>query len=125
MMIVVEDIKTFLYNKEEVNHYRFMTNDTDSVPIQTSDGKKEFMDANVVSELIKGREFINVLGQPVVIGMAKHVQDAIGLPFKAFQDQERHLWEMHRENVDLRDEIVKIKTMSFWNKLKFLFMGAE
>lgn len=66
-------------------------------------------------EVVTPRLFVNEEGERYLIGMTKEVQDQIGLPFEAFEN-------IQKENKQLRDAIYDL---SFWQRLKFLFLGKK
>lgn len=83
-----------------------------------------------VKEMVQGRIYINAKGEEVCIGMARKVQDTIGLPFGALENLRRRCESLERQNKslwdDLRDvraKLLQYKSMGFWGRLKFLFTG--
>ena len=75
------------------------------------------------TELVKGKKFRNVNGVTVNIGWDKRTQTELGLPFEAFNRQEKRRESDYRENTRLRKELRELKEMTFLAKLKFLFFS--
>lgn len=85
-------------------------------------------DIIVKQEVIDGQTFFNSKGEKVVIGWREDIQEALGLPFKAFEDMNRDNERLHREIWDLEktikvymDRHTEVLESSFWKRLKFLF----
>lgn len=114
----------------------------DAIPVRMipDDGTGPIAESfNVVRELVKGRRFripidngIDHGYREICIGWSEQVYEAIGIPLKVFENQERRLEECRIE-VDKFENRCKTfskiigemterrKNMSFWNRLKYLF----
>ena len=84
-------------------------------------------DIGLTQEVAKGRRYVTADGREIVIGMAKHVQEAIGLPYEAFDNLNKeleHAWAIsnghYKAYCSYRKRIVN---MPFWERLKGLFVG--
>ena len=86
-----------------------------------ADGCTNLTDIRTTVEMIYGETFINANGERFCIGMSKKVQDAIGIPFRAFKDMNKTMDHLRQRNKLHRREIDKYKTAGFWNRLKYLF----
>lgn len=83
-------------------------------------------------EHVYGTTFINRWGEKVDIGATKKVQDTIGLCFEAYDNMRREIdrWYsnscMHEYEAKKNKELLLEYTqMTFWQRLKFLFKGAN
>lgn len=47
----------------------------------------------ILVEQVRGQRFINARGQEFCIGMSKKVRDAIGLPFEAYDNLQKEVWQ--------------------------------
>lgn len=84
--------------------------------------------AEVKTEMVTGKVFVNNNGERICIGMTKQVQDLIGLPFSAFDNMAKRIDEdnatIRNLNVSVsqyKSEIDKYKTARFIDRLKYLF----
>ena len=82
-------------------------------------------DTKISSEVVVGRLFMNADGKRIIIGMTKKVQDAIGLPFEAFESQTNtiaHLttaYSREMKHVEYLSSKVRIlESMTFWGWVK-------
>ncbi len=80
-------------------------------------------DIDITREMIKGRVFRNSLGRKVCIGMRKEVQDALGLPFEAFDGLRDQVEQKNLIVNDLLEQINVIKNMGFWGRFRCLFFS--
>jgi hypothetical protein len=71
---------------------------------------------DVRQELVEIRRYRDVYGKEVFLGMTSEVQELLRLPYEAYQ-------EAGLERDKAEDKIKKIKKMTFWQRLKFLFTG--
>ena len=72
-------------------------------------------DIKVAQEAIRGEWFRNEQGKDVCIGWSADVQDALGLPFKAFESMNKTMSYMNKDMSELRsrntllEEILKVR----------------
>jgi hypothetical protein len=83
---------------------------------------------DIKEEMITGRIFVNNRGERFCIGVSEQVQEAIGLPFEAFENINRRIEtdtltisKLKTKNAVYQNQIDKYKNMNFWQKLKWLF----
>ena len=100
------------------------------VRVYDTNGTPSKMDVAHAFETIEGRIFVNSNGLELCIGMSKQVQDAIGLPFKAFEDAEKVLnrrWDdimdLKRINEDQQKKLEVVKDANFWKRFKYAITG--
>lgn len=121
-MICVESVKIIKLDRSRVEIL-----DEYDRKISIYDPTKPKPEIRRIMETIYSRCFMNVDGQEVYIGMSKQVQEALGLPFDAFDSMSKRL----RDNSDIinhldgelasqKQTIKQHETMSFWNKIKFI-----
>lgn len=79
--------------------------------------------AEVKTEMIRGRVFINANRQEFCIGMPKEVQDAIGLPMEAFNNMSNVLDRLQRYSTEQTILINSFKNAKWWKRLKYFFTG--
>ena len=106
------------------------------------DNPEEFQkNATYEKELVLGREFRRD-NESYIIGMTKEVQDILKLPFECFESLQNRNNELISENNILKNrlkihleeneyianenskyvqELVKLKSMNLWTKIKFIF----
>lgn len=79
-------------------------------------------------EMIYGRVFVNINGKRFCIGMSEQVQNAIGLPMDCFEKLNLEIDLLEVDNTQLRKGVDRLwkklevfDTMTFWQKIKFLF----
>ncbi|MCK9542958.1 MAG: hypothetical protein M0R03_13105 [Novosphingobium sp.] len=122
-MILVKDIIVENVNGDCCDVAYYPKRDFDRYSVKPIDVKMEH---------ITGKFFINERDEEVCLGFAKHVQDILGLPFEAFDNMNKKAQKDAKLISSLRklrnkeyDELNKYKKMSFWNRLKFLFIGGR
>lgn len=59
------------------------------------------------------------------VGLSKQAQDVIGIHYEAWDSMQRFLDDTLARNVRLLDELRQFKTMSFWDRVKFLFKKGK
>lgn len=81
------------------------------------------------AEMIEGKRFKTADGREIMIGMTKKVQLAIGLPYEAWEELEGRLEARDNQYKNrlsvFADYMFKVETMSFWKRLKVLFVGYK
>lgn len=82
-------------------------------------------------ESIHGRIFRNSRGEDICIGMTREVQITIGLPFEAFESQNKQIEDLSREVGRNRAQLVLSSLQlsiyegaGFFQRLKYLFTGV-
>lgn len=121
-MILVKDIKIIDVRRDDfhpVDHYdpeRFLATDF-AEPTKAV--------VKVKREWVKGKRFVNSQGRIVVIGWSKIVQDALGLPFEVFENQERRRESDYQENTKLRKKIRELETKTLFQFLKEKFFKGK
>jgi len=79
----------------------------------------------ITEEFIQGRRFVNQHGEQIVIGWAKDVQNVLGLPFEAFENQNNEISDLRSECQRLEDDFKNlnetIEKSTFAQRIKFLF----
>ena len=74
-----------------------------------------------------------------MLGWSKQVQEAIGIPIEAFDNLEKNVCSLSssltesvernqkliKENNTLKNKLQSLRSMTFWQKLKFLFTNKE
>ena len=96
-MLVVKDIEVLRVERDHIQiaHY--------SPPgIFLAESLKTGKLKEISIEDIHGRVFRNSRGERICIGMSNAVQKAIGLPFDVFESMNRQMFELHNENLLLR-----------------------
>ena len=113
-MIVIESIKTMEVDRDEweIYHYGPTMN---RVPCNS-----ECMES-VTSEMIRGRTFVNAHGRRVCIGMSKQVQDAIGLPARAFENMSEHIENSNILINAMKKRIESFQNMNLLGRILFVF----
>lgn len=129
-MLVVKDITVLEVRSNRVN-----------VEIYTSPlyGDEVFIPpkkSEVTTEMVYGAIYTNFDDKQICIGMTEKVQKAIGLPFKAFDDQRKEIKRLNdkydrcKKMMDKQSEsfidmqiFLNKFSRSFWKRLKFLFTG--
>ena len=124
-MLVVKNIEVLevdrsmlrvVYMDEQMVHNAPLCYDTaeETVPITT--------------EMIVGEEFVNARGQKFCIGLSKQVQEAIGLPMKAFsgmsskiETQRTTISQLKRKYGVVLAKIDKFESMKLWERIKYVF----
>ena len=90
-------------------------------------------------ETIKGHKYKLRDGRVLKIGWSKQVQEAIGIPIEAFDNLEKNVCSLSssltesvernqkliKENNTLKNKLQSLRSMTFWQKLKFLFTNKE
>jgi hypothetical protein len=94
-MVAVYDAKTFVHDWDQVRVARyqqqaFFTEDT-----------HEVIEPNVLEELIQGRKFKARDGRIVCVGWDQALQDALQIPFDAFEDMSYRITRLEHENQKL------------------------
>ena len=113
-MLAVQDIKIVNIEEEEYKH--FHTGELFATDV--IDPSDKMM---VSTEIVKGMQFRNHRGQTICIGMTRAVQEVIGLPMGAFDEQRKEISNLHVEATILNATIYKYRNMNFWGRVKFLF----
>ena len=79
----------------------------------------------ILSKSIRAERFVNRHGHRVSVGWATEAQEALGVPFEAFQNLYEVNQQLRRENIklqDMNDELYQRlgegEKQSFWTKLK-------
>lgn len=62
----------------------------------------------VTREQVRGRQFHHY-GRTYTIGWSRRVQDALGIPFEAFDNMKKDIQHLKGENHRLREELAKLK----------------
>lgn len=103
-----------------------------NVRVYDTGKKPHMMDVASALEIIEGRRFVNANGKEFCVGMSKQVQDAIGIPFEAFEDMSNTVGEncieitkLYAETVTLKRELKQHKEAGFWKRLKYLLKWDE
>ena len=97
----------------------------EAIPFVSVDADGGYRELNVVTELVKGRKFVNSRGQKVCIGMTSEVQQLVGLPFEAFDRMEKEVRELTLQRNRIYARLNRIEVLTFWRRLKFLFRGYK
>lgn len=103
------------------DYYRAVEDKQEECSVWDDNKGQDYADTSVLTELIKGHAFCNIQGERVYIGQAEHVQQALGLPFSAFQDMgnsnlnQRMLIAQHKQHID------GLQGMNWRQRLRFLF----
>ena len=93
------------------------------VQVNTGEGPR-FEDVCVLTELIHGRRFVDPLsGTEVVLGVAKEVQELIGLQYDAYETLEKEVQTWVACSSRLRAEVNRLKAAGFWSRIKWVFTG--
>jgi len=117
-MVIVTDVKVSLVPRHTWEIAKFQ----DSGYLRVNDGK-DVMPIEVIKETIKGHKFVKLNGQCVYLGMAKHVQEAIGIPLEAFDEMRNDILCLSKTNGEYLARLIKVRRMSFWQRLVGLFKG--
>jgi hypothetical protein len=101
----------------------------DFVPINNGD---DCITGEVYLDNIRGREFVDQRGRRICIGMTKEAQEVLGLQYQCWENT---LASLERLRVDLanrgsdlvaaHERLRRIKTASFWDRLRWLFVGVD
>ncbi len=104
----------------------------EDVPYVKIDHGNKAISVKALEELITGKIFVNCRGEEVCIGMSKQVQDLIGLPFEVMDKllvENAKLVNKEFELTDQRNKLINkldsIEKLSFWQRLKMLFIGYD
>lgn len=62
----------------------------------------------VTRDQIRGRPFEHH-GRTYVIGWSRNVQDALGIPFEAYDDMQQRIQQLEYENRKLTNELIKLR----------------
>lgn len=120
-MILIEDINVKVVPEDIVQIYR----EKQAAQPHFDDTLDKEIETTI--ELIRGKHFINNREQVVCIGMSKQVQDAIGLPFEAFDSLQETLEISNKNYSDKVTELSKLQNSindaPFLSRLKYLFTG--
>jgi len=128
-MICIKSIEVIEVERDdvEVAHFRWPDG-----YFETGDYECSPMTAELTYEMVRGRRFRNRDGKEVCMGMTKQVQDAVGLPFEAFEDMEKEIYSLNKERKRLKQEVgdltralMKLHNTGFWGRLKWLFVGVR
>lgn len=122
-MIVITEIKTREVNRNAWERAKF---NCDAYFEASSGDVAETV--RFTNEVVLGKDFKNAHGKTVCIGMTKEVQEAIGLPFEAFEELQKLIEEFRQYNQLLFDRIERTEkrlkeysSLSFLGRLKYLF----
>lgn len=87
-------------------------------------------DIQCIKEAITCEQFYNTNGDIVHIGMSKQAQEALGLPFKAYDQMKKDCEDIRidRDNYYNKccayyDVFQNIEELGFWGRLKYLLTG--
>jgi len=83
---------------------------------------KEASDIDIESEIVNGRKFNMPGGKTVLIGLTQKIQDVLGLPMEAFENQEREINQLYSDLASARLEICRLEGLGFWDRLRSLFL---
>lgn len=126
-MILVKDIEIeYVETEKDLKQKIFEVKNNPSVNYKSPiDNHKDPIDNHkdsieIYEELVCGRRFTNARGETVAIGMRKQVQQAIGLPFEAFENMNKTTSRINQQMKKQRKELEKIKSLGFLKRLKFL-----
>ena len=120
-MICIKSIEVIEVERDDVEiAYQMWPDDHYFLPDAT-----EPVAAKFITETVRGRRFRNIDGKEVCIGMTKQVQDAVGLPFEAFENMEKEISNLYEEVGNLRLAISMLRGTGFWGRLKWLFGGVR
>ena len=118
-MVCVKSIELVEVDRDRIEFANFPPPDVRFQPEELLPVK----DIGITREMIKGKVFRNSLGRKVCIGMRKEVQDALGLPFEAFDDLRDQVEQKNLIVKDLLEQINAIKNMGFWARFRRLFFS--
>ena len=121
-MICIKSIEVLEVERKDVEVAHFKWPDG---YFETGDYECSTMTAELTYEMVRGRVFRNANGQEVCIGMTKQVQDAVGLPFEAFENMEKEISNLYEEVGNLRLAISMLRGTGFWGRLRWLFGGLK
>ena len=82
-------------------------------------------DICITREMIEGRVFRNSFGREICIGMRKEVQDALGLPFEAFEGLRSQVEQKNLIVNELLSRLENIRNMGFWDRFKGLIFSYK
>jgi len=132
-MLLIEDIKIREVCGNRLSVSRCKSDNT--VPMNYMDAK--YLDSPIEYDVehVNGERFINARGETVCIGMTKHVQDAVGLPFEAFSNMNKELDSLRasfashvRQIKDLSATLAVSTTKldaassaSLWKRIRYVF----
>ena len=82
----------------------------------------------VETEIVHGRRFVHPDGTDIVIGMTSYVQDLLGIQYDAWDNMQDDYFRMRERMfvaqhnlIDTKKELDKLKSLTFFQKLKRLF----
>ena len=82
----------------------------------------------ILVEQVSGKKFINARGQEFCIGMTKQVQEAIGLPFKVYDNLQKEVNALRKINERIESELNQVtyyanlfRIANFYKRIKYLF----
>lgn len=130
-MIFVESVKV---KEIEGNMVEIMHVPKIPVPVGEFWAEEKIRTDNIIctQERIEGCLFKDAKGKKWYIGWSKQVEEAIGLPLKAFNNMSNEiedlclkLSQVRGRNVTHQKQIKAIKNMGFFCRLKCLFLGYK
>jgi len=104
-----------------------------------------FMEHIMSYESVHGRVIVTDDGSEICLGLANHVNELLGLPFRAIDNQVKTITDLHdrvvqanrsisrleksqkqlkTDNKIFRHKLTNIYNMTFWQRLKFLLYKA-
>ena len=81
----------------------------------------EPVDIKMAEEYVYGKRFHSVLGEEVCLGINKDANKILGFPFEVIDNQSKIIHEQSKELGNLRTELLSIKTMGLWDRIKRVF----
>jgi len=96
-MLVVKDIEVLCVERNRIQIARYSPSVTFLAESAMTGELKE-----ISIEDIHGQTFSNSRGERICIGMSNAAQQAIGLPFEAFERMNHQIADLHKENLLLR-----------------------
>jgi hypothetical protein len=82
----------------------------------------------ITTEMVEGRRFVrkwNGGKHEICLGISSEASEAIGFAMECFENQERELYDKIIESALYQSHWKEAIEMSFWNRLKFLFIGRR
>lgn len=119
-MILIKNIETIEIDRDPVEILKY-NNPFQPVPVN---GNTAMEPIEVIKEFVHGRLFCRPSdGKEINLGMTKQAQDVIGIQFEAWEYLENLLSECRNYANMKNQQIEKIKSATFWKRLKWLFYG--
>jgi hypothetical protein len=86
----------------------------------------------ITQEIVRGREFVSADGKHCIIGLAREVQEELGLMYDAWDNLQRHVDDatnrMHAAYRCAKTHRTKLEALMrapWWRRLRWVFTGVK